>query len=239
MTEACDVIPVPEFTPEYTPKGTLSTFNDRSLYTVGSTESTTALVCIYDIFGFHKNTFQGTDFLALNTASAPLVIMPDFFKGNPLDATRLNDIEYRSSWIAARNDVDNLAYLDSVLEFIKKTYPAVKSIGLYGFCWGAKIAITAAKNKLVTAISLIHPSRLVELDAEGIEDIPVQIIATKDESDESLQPLISKLKNVEYIRMDDMFHGFAAARGDWSVVEQKERAQEAFKLTADFFARVL
>ncbi|KAK9235387.1 hypothetical protein V1525DRAFT_390520 [Lipomyces kononenkoae] len=77
---------------------------------------------------------------------------------------------------------------------------------------GTKVAIIYAKPTLVGAVSLIHPSRLVELDADGIEEVPVLTIATRDEKREALECLVSKLNKVAYVRYDDMFHGFAAAR---------------------------
>ncbi|KAK7204037.1 Alpha/Beta hydrolase protein [Myxozyma melibiosi] len=240
MAEACDVIPVPEFTPDYTPKGEFLTIADRPVYKVGSPTSDLVLICIYDVFGLHKNTFQGADYLALQSSAAPpLVLMPDFFEGKPLDPARMKEEGYRESWRASNSDTEHLAYLERVLSYVKQTYPGVKAIGLYGFCWGGKLSIMAAKHALVSAVSLIHPSRLSELDADGCESVPVQIIATKDESVESLAGLVGRLEKCEYVRMDDMFHGFAAARGDWGVEEQKERAQEAFRLVAEFFKRVL
>lgn len=42
----------------------------------------------------------------------------------------------------------------------------------------------------------------------------------------------------EHHRFDDVHHGFAAARGDWTEgTLDKKRATEAIQLTANFFAK--
>ncbi|KAK9482409.1 Alpha/Beta hydrolase protein [Lipomyces starkeyi] len=235
-SEACDTIPIPQFTPDYTPKGEYELVDNRKVYVVGNPKATYALICIYDIFGFHKNTFQGCDYLATGTEDAPLVVMPDFFNG---DVVPFNDPEARKVWSEKNAYQNHVPYLQTVLNWIKEKYPSIKVTGLYGFCWGGKFSIACAKMDIVKAVALIHPSRLTESDADGIEEVPVLIIASKNETVESLAPLVSKLNKVEYVRMDDVFHGWCAARGDWGDALQKERAEEAMRKTNEFFHKAL
>ncbi|KAK9462025.1 Alpha/Beta hydrolase protein [Lipomyces oligophaga] len=249
MTEACEVIPVPDLKGlEYESKGQFEEFEERKVYVVGKETAKMALVCIYDVFGYHPNTFQGCDYLALNTESAPLVIMPDFFKGEPLDPKKVGlvvdktvvvDPTYREKWSTQNSVPNHVPYLEKLLPWIQTRFPSVEKIGLYGFCWGGKFAVVAAKSKMVQSAVLIHPSRIGELDADGVEDVPLLVIASKNESDESLQPFLTRLNKAEYVRMDDVAHGYAAARGDWTDPVQKNRAQETFKLTAEFFEKTL
>ncbi|KAK9479849.1 Alpha/Beta hydrolase protein [Lipomyces japonicus] len=239
--EACDVLPVPKFTPEYTSKGEFELVENRKVYITGNRKATWAVVAIYDVFGFSKQVFQGADFLATGSSNAPLVLIPDFFNGEPLGSEKVprDDPEITAAWRVKNAPEKQLAYLQTVFDWVKNTFPTVRVAGLYGFCWGGKLAILAAKNNIVGAISLIHPSRLEALDADGIEDTPVLLIASNGEDEEKLNPLLQKLRKVTYIRFDDVHHGFAAARGDWSVPLQKQRAEEALQKTNEFFVKHL
>lgn len=40
-------------------------------------------------------------------------------------------------------------------------------------------------------------------------------------------------------RFDDMHHGFCAARGDWTIDAQRERAVEAMNVVTEFFNSTL
>ncbi|KAK9469172.1 Alpha/Beta hydrolase protein [Lipomyces arxii] len=235
--EPCDIIPIPEFTPDYTPKGEYELLDSRKVYVVGNPKASYAVICIYDIFGLHKNTFQGADYLATGTTDAPLVVMPDFFNGKPVDPD--GGPEARTEWMNKNNAVNHIPFVETVLKWIKRQYPSIKTIGLYGFCWGGKVALMCAKMQTVGAVALIHPSRLVESDSKGIENFPVLIIASKDESVESMDAVVKNLQNVEYLRYDDVHHGWCAARGDWGVPLQKQRAEEAMMKTNEFFHKFL
>lgn len=43
--------------------------------------------------------------------------------------------------------------------------------------------------------------------------------------------------NAAHHRFDDMFHGFAAARGDWKDEHQRKRADEAIQLVHHFMKK--
>ncbi|CAJ2510025.1 Uu.00g059250.m01.CDS01 [Anthostomella pinea] len=50
----------------------------------GPADATKALLCIYDIFGFYRQTLQGADILSEgDTEQKYQVFLPDFFEGNP------------------------------------------------------------------------------------------------------------------------------------------------------------
>jgi dienelactone hydrolase len=54
-----------------------------NIYTTGPSDATRAILLIYDIFGLANQTLQGADILAKLTDS--LVLVPDFFHGQPLE----------------------------------------------------------------------------------------------------------------------------------------------------------
>ncbi|KAK9686180.1 hypothetical protein K7432_015246 [Basidiobolus ranarum] len=88
------------------------------------------------------------------------------------------------------------------------------------------------------AASLIHPSFLADEDAEHAQ-APILLIPTKDEPDfTEFMNILSKKPfgdKCQQHRFDDMFHGFAAARGDYTNAQNVKRATEAIQLTGDFF----
>lgn len=67
----------------YTPEGLYTTIAGLNIYTTGPSNATRAILLIYDIFGLANQTLQGADILAKSTDS--LVLVPDFFHGQPLE----------------------------------------------------------------------------------------------------------------------------------------------------------
>lgn len=115
----------------------------------------------------------------------------------------------------------------------------VDAAGFVGFCWGAKMAVQLTSNPFFVGASMIHPSFVDVKDAEQAA-APVLAIPSKDEPDmtEYMQILSKKPfgDKCKHVRFDDMPHGFCAARGDYNDEANAKRANEAIKLTCDFFS---
>ncbi|RUS34906.1 hypothetical protein BC938DRAFT_477872 [Jimgerdemannia flammicorona] len=123
------------------------------------------------------------------------------------------------------------------------TSSGFQSVGIVGFCWGAKIAITATgKDSWYAGAALIHPSQLILEDAQKAQG-PILLLPSKDEADLSEFFDIIKSKpfgaHSYHHRFDDMHHGWVAARGNFTDPLNKQRATEALQLSADFFQQVL
>lgn len=109
----------------------------------GSQTSTKAIVDVMDIFGLAPQTLQGADLLA--AALDALVLVPDFFKGEPA----------QGAWFAGGEENDkkksafmgklmsgfgeSLKELSAVVEDGKKTWSSIENWGAYGLCWGGKV----------------------------------------------------------------------------------------------------
>ncbi|KAK9470652.1 Alpha/Beta hydrolase protein [Dipodascopsis tothii] len=238
MTETCDNTPIPKLTVDYTPRGTTSTLFGHETYMVGNPTAKHAIICIYDVFGVHPNTYQSADYFALDTPLAPLVVMPDFFDGEPVTAEMFGQPELRDKW---RADHRPARYVDDVKALVKylTTEKGIESVGVYGFCWGAKLAMSSAPGTAIGGVAIVHPSAITVEDTVGIEATPMLIIATKGEDDAVYSAVAAAFSDCKYVRFDDMHHGFCAARGDWSVEAQRTRAQEAMTMMSAFFSRVL
>jgi len=199
------------------------------------------LICVYDIFGFHPNTKQFAD--RLNSGGGFRVAMPDFFRGQPFDLANFppKDSSEIMNFVSTTGSWDNVVKKDllNVIEHYKKE--GATSFGIFGFCWGGKMTIKAVSElEEVKAAALLHPAFLENSDAEAAKR-PVLLLPSKDEPD--LTPLYEILKkrlgdeNAGHHRFEDMFHGFAAARGDWKEESQRKRADEAILLVHDFMKK--
>jgi len=157
---ACNTIP-PVMVDSYTPNGgyielaglrtcmylliffTLSHTNPP-LDITGSQASTKAIVDVHDIFGLAPQTLQGADLLA--AALNALVLVPDFFKGEPIQGAWLaggeENEKLKATWWAKHvsNSDRSVKELLDVVEEGKKKWKSVSSWGANGLCWGGKVS---------------------------------------------------------------------------------------------------
>lgn len=126
----------------------------------------------------------------------------------------------------------------------------VSSCGCSPFCAVAPLhdcmlrqqAITLGKHPHFNGVAEVHGARLTRDHAEQVQ-CPVALLPANDDppADDLMEVLATKPFGAKCVhrRFDDMFHGFCAARGDWTVPEQRERAQEAMNIVTDFFKATL
>ena len=109
----------------------------------GSTSSSHGIIAVYDIFGYCPRTFQGADRLAESINA--LLLMPDFFEGEPLPLSIYPpDTDEKKKvameFMAGLASVDkNVGKLVEAAKEAKGKYGNVKSWGTYGLCWGGKV----------------------------------------------------------------------------------------------------
>ena len=109
----------------------------------GSETSTKAVVDVMDIFGLASQTLQGADLLA--AALGALVLVPDFFKGEPIQAQWYGpgeENEKKKNAFMARVPAtfgSALPELLAVVEDGKKKWSKIGSWGANGLCWGGKV----------------------------------------------------------------------------------------------------
>lgn len=111
----------------------------------GSETSTKAIVDIYDIFGPAPQTLQGADLLA--AALGILIIVPDFFRGNPAqnewfkNPSEENDRLKAEFQKGSRNFVGHSKTLVQVVSDAKTKWNHITSWGAFGLCWGGKVSV--------------------------------------------------------------------------------------------------
>ncbi len=94
MPAAC--CSLPPVKSDYVPVGKTEKFLDMDVYVVGPADAKVALIGIYDIFGFHKNSFQFCDLLAQGTGFK--VVLPDFFRGDACTEEKIAKLPYVSTF---------------------------------------------------------------------------------------------------------------------------------------------
>lgn len=100
---------------------------------------------IYDVFGLANQTLQGADLLAARLNA--VVLVPDFFKGDALEAHMLPaDTDEKKkrigSFLATSANVErNLGVLLAAVPEYRVRFPSVSKWGANGLCWGGKVSL--------------------------------------------------------------------------------------------------
>ncbi|THV06104.1 hypothetical protein K435DRAFT_744436 [Dendrothele bispora CBS 962.96] len=244
----CSIPPVQS---DYSPVGSfkpLGKFN--KVYVTGPATSTNAIICVYDIFGHApiERTQQGADLLAKTLDTT--VYMPDFFEPEgpfPIDnfppTTDEAKQELQNFFGGIANPPETVKKLTAFGELLKSN--GAKKIGVYGFCWGGKVTISAGgEGTPFSAVSIVHPAMLSGSDAEKLT-VPLAMYISKDEPVDEYEKIIKSLENkpftsqCDYKNYTNMFHGWAAARGDLKNEENKKEYEEVYNKLANFFKKTL
>ncbi|GBF90484.1 hypothetical protein Rsub_03480 [Raphidocelis subcapitata] len=119
-----------------------------------------AVVIFSDVYGWQLNN---TRLFADRLAKAGyLAVLPDFFRGDVLaDYVKKNPGDLMG-WIKRQPNDRVVKDFDALVPEIKKTYPSVKKIAQYGFCWGGLFSalLSSGKGPKVDAAVAFHPSLL-------------------------------------------------------------------------------
>ncbi|KAI5451334.1 hypothetical protein NCC49_001928 [Naganishia albida] len=240
----CSIPPVQS---EYKPKGSYQKVGAfEKAYVIGDSK-THALICIYDIFGFWPQTEQGADILSA-TLSDTKVVMPDFLQGNPWPVDQFppkTDEEKEKLQQFFGTTANPQERLKETVEVAKALQSeGYTSIGLYGFCWGGKVAMLAGSHsELFTGVSIVHPAMLDVKDVDGLA-VPLAIYPSKDEPADEVEKIVKALESKPFAdrcthkTYANMHHGWAAARGDLSNEENKKEYEDVYSRVAAFFKSV-
>lgn len=241
--EACCTIPPVQA--DYSAKGTYKPHGTFDRVYVTGDNKETALIVVYDIFGYFSQTLQGADILA-KTVDAT-VFMPDFFgEGNafpiekyppPDDKAKQEIQDFFGGVASPALAIDGLVKFATVLKG-----DGYKKIGAIGYCWGGKVVSLSALNtdSNLNAISIVHPSMLSVQDYEGLT-IPLGLYVSNDEPKAKFDEIVELLSKKQFSAKCDskcytgMFHGWAAARADLSDPENKREYEDLYSRAAAFF----
>ncbi|KAH7679542.1 putative hydrolase related to dienelactone hydrolase protein [Dioscorea alata] len=161
----------------------LEDFGGLRAYVTGDSESNRAVILASDVYGFESpNLRKIGDKVG---ASGFFVVVPDFLYGDPFvpdDAERPISI-----WLQSHTPEKGAEDAKSVIVALKNK--GITSIGVAGFCWGAKVVVELAKSAEIQAGVLLHPS-FVSVD--DIKDVKIPIAILGAEFDHLSPPQLVK-----------------------------------------------
>ncbi|KAL8638247.1 MAG: hypothetical protein Q9228_004590 [Teloschistes exilis] len=243
---ACCTVP-PAVVGEYKTKGDYIDLDGMKVYVTGPSAATSAILVIYDIFGYSSQALQGADILAYaNQSKQYRVFMPDFFYGKPLPQSVFppdTDEKKKAFGDFFGGPAAPPANAAKVPELVKKLgdkYSGVKKWGSVGMCWGGKIvSLTSQSGTPWTVAAEVHPAMVDPNDAKGIK-VPIVILASKDENAEDVENFRKNLSVENRVETFwDQVHGWMAARGDLKDEKVKKEYERGYGILLDFFGKHL
>ncbi|XP_010488428.1 PREDICTED: endo-1,3;1,4-beta-D-glucanase-like [Camelina sativa] len=152
--------------------GHVEKLGNLDTYVSGSTHSKLAVLLVSHVFGYETPNLRK---LADKVAEAGFyAVVPDFFHGDPYNPE--NQDRPLPIWIKDHGQEKGFEESKPIVEALKNK--GITSIGAAGFCWGAKVAVELAKQKLVDATVLLHPSRVTVDDIKGVS-IPIAVLGAE------------------------------------------------------------
>ncbi|EMR90168.1 putative dienelactone hydrolase protein [Botrytis cinerea BcDW1] len=221
----CKGTPISLHGPEYKLSGEFIDIGGTKYYVTGPENATSAIVLVYDIFGFWTQTLLGAEILATTKISSSpqgiKVFVPDFFgPGNeadiaywPADTGEKWDYIFKIFENQAEKE-KNLKRLGEFMNVLKERDEVknVKSWGIAGYCWGAKIVTMASQEGTIfKAGAQTHPS-LVDPEDAKLVTIPQIVLLSKDENKEQCKTYENNVKVEKYFEaFDDQVHGWMSS----------------------------
>lgn len=150
--------------------GTLEEIGGLSSYVTGPVDSKLAIILISDVFGYEAPLLRK---LADKVAAAGyLVVVPDFFYGEPLDREK-HDVQ---TWLKDHGTDKGCEDAKAVVGSLKSK--GVSAIGVAGFCWGGMVVSKLAKYGTIGAAVILHPGPIT-VDAINEVKVPTAILAAE------------------------------------------------------------
>lgn len=184
----------------------------------GPPDAKKAIFWFFDIFGFYPQRIQGVDILASSASNPYLVIIPDFFEGNPAKLEwypPVRDDQFASlgKFLKSSGDLEKVyPRIPKITEEVQKKYTAIEKWGAVGFCWGGKVVcVSSGTDTLFTASAQSSPSWVDPEDAAKVK-IPMMILASKDEEPVMMERFEAALNVKKVVKRSDQVHGYMSAR---------------------------
>ncbi|KAK4737867.1 hypothetical protein R3W88_001564 [Solanum pinnatisectum] len=154
--------------------GNLQEIGGLNSYVSGSIHSKLAILLISDVFGYEAPLLRKlADKVA---ASGYLVVVPDFFYGEPLDREK-HDLQ---TWFKAHGIDKGCEDAKVVVEYLKSK--GVSTIGAAGFCWGGMVVSQLAKyESTIDAAVILHPGPITVDDINEVK-VPTAILAAEHDN---------------------------------------------------------
>ncbi|EXB95842.1 hypothetical protein L484_010041 [Morus notabilis] len=170
----------PNFSSSTSGLGSVRQLGGLKTYITGPHDSNRAILLVSDVFGYEAPKLRK---LADKVAEAGqfLVVVPDFFYGDPLDLG--NPQIDRNSWSKAHPKDKGYEDAKQVVASLKSK--GVSAVGAAGFCWGGCVVVKLASSTDIQAAVVLHPGWLTD---EEINEVKVHIAILGAEIDNATPP---------------------------------------------------
>ena len=118
----------------------VATPSSRFTDITGPSSATSAILMVYDVFGFSSQIQQGADILAYGDKDHEyLVVMPDFFDGKPADISwyppdNKEKEEKLGGWFKEHGPpAKGVARVPKIVKEIEQNHSNIKSWGIVGY----------------------------------------------------------------------------------------------------------
>ncbi|XVF38122.1 hypothetical protein REPUB_Repub20aG0071200 [Reevesia pubescens] len=179
-------------------------------YVTGSLDSKLAILLVSDIYGYEAPNLRK---LADKVAAAGFyVVVPDFLYGDPYVPERSD--RPLAAWIKDHGPDKGFEDAKLVVDALKSK--GVSAIGAAGFCWGAKVVVGLAKDALIQAVVMLHPSFVTVDDIRSVK-VPIAILGA--EIDQRSPPELVK-KFAEFLsanKVDSFVKIFPKCSHGWTI----------------------
>ncbi|KAL3505847.1 hypothetical protein ACH5RR_031229 [Cinchona calisaya] len=154
--------------------GTVEELGGLKTFVTGPRNSNRAVILLCDAYGY-----EGTKLRRLANKVAEkagfLIVVPDFFRGDPIDSGKHAD---RAEWMKTHNADKGCEDAKAVVAALKSK--GVSAIGAAGFCWGGMAVVKLAKFDCIQAAVVLHPG---PISADDIHEIKVPTALLGAETD--------------------------------------------------------
>lgn len=179
-------------------------------YITGPCDSKTAVILLSDAYGYEGPKIRR---LAEKVAEETgfLVVVPDFFRGDPIDSTR-----DRAEWLGTHTADKGCEDAKAVIAALKSK--GVSTIGIAGFCWGGMTVVKLAKYDSIRVAVVLHPGPISEDD---IREVKVPIALLGAETDHLCPPeLLTKLNGIlaEKPEVDNFLKIYPGVKHGWTLM---------------------
>ncbi|PCG93921.1 Hypothetical protein PENO1_060710 [Penicillium occitanis (nom. inval.)] len=238
-SKACCETPVPANVADYQAQGEYLVILGEKVYVTGDKTATRAIVWVFDIFGYSLQTLRGADIVAASLSSSSkgpvAVLVPDWFDGtvaNKAWVPPVTDEQTAKLGNFIKTKAAPELVVPRVLKFAEglkqqqPTLPNIRSLGIFGFCWGVAVQTS--------------PSRADPEEAANIS-VPMALLLSKDEDLPTMRKFYDNLPTSDKFmeRFEGQIHGWMSGRGDLLDPSIKAEVERGYNLAIEFFDKYL
>eukprot|EP00043_Microstomoeca_roanoka_P028199 m.17225 g.17225 ORF g.17225 m.17225 type:complete len:281 (-) comp8239_c1_seq1:249-1091(-) len=223
---------------EHEDKGKEIQLGDMDAYVSGDPAKAKAgILLFYDIFGLKHN--QVREVCDRFAQRGYYVVMPDIFRKQPwkLEEFPPKDRDALHAFFGRINEAAP-GDVETVKQHFKEVGLGDKKLGVIGFCWGGKWAMTVCADPAFGAGLAAHPAML---DMDMAKKVQCPMVLCPAQGDVECEPFLHEFKKhpwgdkCKVQRFDNQIHGFCAARGDWSQREVASAVEQVLALGFELF----